>query len=125
MEHLTKQTFLEKVFDFEKKSEWQFQGDKPCIIDFYADWCGPCKMVAPIMEELSKEYDGKVDIYKIDTDQEQEMASAFGIRSIPSVLFCPREGKPQMSIGAMPKEGYVQAIEQIFGIQKPLVVAQN
>ncbi|OGU94587.1 MAG: thioredoxin [Ignavibacteria bacterium RIFOXYC2_FULL_35_21] len=122
MEYLTKQTFLEKVFDFEKKSEWQFQGDKPCIIDFYADWCGPCKMVGPIMEELSREYDGKVNIYKIDTDKEQELATAFGIRSIPSVLFCPMNDKPQMSVGALPKEGYMQAIEQVFGIAKPIVV---
>ena len=122
MEYLNKQTFLEKVFDFEKKSEWQFQGDKPCIIDFYADWCGPCKMVGPIMEELSKEYDGKVDIYKIDTDKEQELATAFGIRSIPSVLFCPMNDKPQMSVGALPKDGYVQAIEQVLGVAKPILV---
>ncbi len=122
MEYLTKQTFLEKVFDFEKKSEWQFQGERPCIIDFYADWCGPCKMVGPIMEELSKEYDGKVDIYKIDTDKEQELATAFGIRSIPSVLFCPMNDKPQMSVGALPKDGYVQAIEQVLGITKPILV---
>ncbi|TAL70460.1 MAG: thioredoxin [Bacteroidetes bacterium] len=122
MEYLNKQTFLEKVFDFEKKSEWQFQGDKPCIIDFYADWCGPCKMVGPIMEELSKEYDGMVDIYKIDTDKEQELAAAFGIRSIPSVLFCPLNDKPQMSVGALPKEGYMQAIEQVLGVARPLVV---
>jgi len=122
MEYLNKQTFLEKVFDFEKKSEWQFQGDKPCIIDFYADWCGPCKMVGPIMEELSKEYEGKVDIYKIDTDKEQELATAFGIRSIPSVLFCPMNDKPQMSVGALPKDGYVQAIEQVLGIVKPILV---
>lgn len=122
MEYLNKQTFLEKVFDFEKKSEWQFQGDKPCIIDFYADWCGPCKMVGPIMEELSKEYEGKVDIYKIDTDKEQELATAFGIRSIPSVLFCPMNDKPQMSVGALPKDGYVQAIEQVLGVAKPILV---
>ena len=122
MEYLTKQTFLEKVFDFEKKSEWQFQGERPCIIDFYADWCGPCKMVGPIMEELSKEYDGKVDIYKIDTDKEQELATAFGIRSIPSVLFCPMNDKPQMSVGALPKEGYMQAIEQVLGVARPLIV---
>ncbi|MBI5326312.1 MAG: thioredoxin [Ignavibacteriae bacterium] len=122
MEYLNKQTFLEKVFDFEKKSEWQFQGDKPCVIDFYADWCGPCKMVGPIMEELSKDYAGKVDIYKIDTDKEQELAAAFGIRSIPSVLFCPMNDKPQMSVGALPKEGYMQAIEQVLGVARPILV---
>lgn len=120
MEHLTKQTFLEKVFDYETKTEWQFQGDKPCIIDFYADWCGPCKMVAPIMEELSRDYAGLVDVYKIDTEKEQELASVFGIRSIPSVLFIPINDKPRMAVGAMPKEGYQTAIKDIFGINPPI-----
>ena len=117
MEHLTKETFLEKVFNFEENKEWKFEGDKPCIIDFYADWCGPCKMVGPIMEELSKDYDGKVNIYKIDTEQEKELASAFGIQSIPSVLFVPLDEQPQMSVGALPKDGYVKAIDQIFGVK--------
>jgi thioredoxin 1 len=119
MEHLTKASFLEKVFNFEKNTEWKFEGDKPAVIDFYADWCGPCKMVSPIMEELSVEYDGKVDIYKIDTEAEQELAAAFGIRSIPSVLFIPKEEQPQMSVGAMPKEGYIKAIEDVLGVPKP------
>ena len=117
MKFLTKETFLKKVFDYENKTEWEFQGDKPCIIDFYADWCGPCKMIAPIMEELSKEFDGKVDIFKIDTEAEQELAGAFGIRSIPSVLFVPKNDKPQMSVGALPKEGYVQAIKDVLGVE--------
>ncbi|MDQ1267223.1 MAG: hypothetical protein QG635_2377 [Bacteroidota bacterium] len=116
MEHLTKETFLEKIFDFEHKDQWEFRGELPAIIDFYADWCGPCKMVAPIMEELSRDYAGKVDIYKINTEEEQELAGAFGIRSIPSVLFCPKDGKPQMSVGALPKQGFVEAIEKVFGI---------
>ncbi len=120
MENLTKQTFLKKVFDYENKTEWEFQGDKPCIIDFYADWCGPCKMVAPIMEELSQDYKGLVDIYKIDTEVEQELASIFGIRSIPSVLFVPVNDKPRMAVGAMPKEGYQSAIKDIFGINPPI-----
>ncbi len=120
MEFLTKETFLSKVFDYENKKEWEFQGDKPCIIDFYADWCGPCKMIAPIMDELSKEYDGKVDIYKIDTEKEQELASVFGIRSIPSVLFVPLNDKPQMSVGALPKEGFEQAIKEVLGVEKPV-----
>ena len=84
MEHLTKQTFLDKVFNYEKNKEWQFEGNLPCLIDFYADWCGPCKMVAPILEELSIEYKDKINIYKVDTEAEQELAAAFGIRSIPS-----------------------------------------
>ena len=102
--HLTKQTFLEKVFNYDKNKEWKFEGELPCVIDFYADWCGPCKMVAPIIEELSKEYNGKVDFFKIDTEAEQELAGAFGVQSIPSLLFVPREGQPQMAIGALAKD---------------------
>lgn len=118
MEHLTVETFKSKVFDYEKNKEWKFEGKNPAIIDFYADWCGPCKMVAPVLEELSDEYKGKVDIYKVDTEVEQELASVFGIRSIPSILFIPVSGQPQMSAGAMPKEGFVQAINEILLVQK-------
>jgi thioredoxin 1 len=114
MEHLTKETFQEKVFNYEKNKEWQYEGDLPCIIDFYADWCGPCKMVAPILEELSKEYEGKIKIYKIDTEKEQELAAVFGIRSIPSILFVPKEGQPQMAQGALPKKSIEQAISEIL-----------
>jgi thioredoxin len=118
MEHLTAASFKQKVFNYEKNKEWKYEGDEPCIIDFYADWCGPCKMVAPVLEDLSKEYDGKVHIYKIDTDKEQELAGVFGIRSIPSILFIPKEGPPQMSVGALPKEGFVKAINEILLAQK-------
>lgn len=118
-EHLTKQTFLEKVFDYENKKEWDFQGERPAIIDFYADWCGPCKMVAPIMEELSTEYAGQVDIYKIDTEAEQELAAIFGIRSIPSILFVPMDDQPQMAMGALPKTTFKQVISDKFGIAEP------
>jgi thioredoxin len=114
MEHLTKETFLKKVFNFEQNKDWKYEGDLPCLIDFYADWCGPCKMVAPVLEELSKEYDGKIRIYKIDTEAEQELAAAFGIRSIPSLLFCPMDGKPQMAMGALPKTTMKKAIEEIL-----------
>jgi thioredoxin 1 len=114
MEHLTAATFKSKVFNYETNKEWKFEGDKPAIIDFYADWCAPCKMVAPVLEELATEYDGKVDIYKVDTEVEQELAAVFGIRSIPSILFIPKNGQPQMSAGAMPKEGFVQAINEIL-----------
>ena len=114
MEHLTKQTFLEKVFNYEQNQEWKFEGTSPCLIDFYADWCGPCKMVAPILEELDKEYKGKINIYKIDTEAEQELAGAFGIRSIPSLLFVPMEGQPQMVLGALPKSQLKQAIDDIL-----------
>lgn len=114
MEHLTKQSFQEKVFNYEQNKEWKFEGELPCLIDFYADWCGPCKQVAPVLEELSKEYEGKVNIYKIDTEAEQELAAAFGIKSIPSLLFCPSDGQPQMSQGALPKESMKQAIEEVL-----------
>ena len=114
MEHLTKATFLEKVFNYEKNQEWKYEGELPCLIDFYADWCGPCKMVAPILEELSREYEGKIVIYKIDTEEEQELAAAFGIRSIPSLLFCPVEGQPQMAAGALPKATLKKAIDEIL-----------
>lgn len=110
-EKLTKATFLEKVFNYEKNSDWKFEGDKPAIIDFYADWCGPCKMIAPVLEELSEEYEGKVDIYKIDTEAERELAAAFGIRSIPSLLFIPEGEAPQMANGALPK----QELKRIIG----------
>ena len=114
MEHLTKETFLEKVFNFEKNKEWTFEGKLPCLIDFYADWCQPCKVVAPILEELSKEYEGKINIYKVDTEDQKELAAAFGIRSIPSLLFCPAEGQPQMAQGALPKESLIQAINDVL-----------
>ena len=113
-EHLTKATFTEKVFNYEQNQDWKFEGQLPCIIDFYADWCGPCKMVAPILEELSTEYAGKINIYKIDTEAEQELAGVFGIRSIPSMLFCPVDGQPQMSVGALPRNSLIQAINNVL-----------
>jgi thioredoxin len=113
-EHLTKATFTEKVFNYEQNQDWKFEGQLPCIIDFYADWCGPCKMVAPILEELSAEYAGKINIYKIDTEAEQELAGVFGIRSIPSMLFCPVDGQPQMSVGALPRNSLIQAIDNVL-----------
>ncbi len=116
-EHLTKQTFLDKVFNYEVNKEWKYEGDKPAIIDFYADWCGPCKMVAPILEELSDEYADKVHIYKIDTDAEQELASVFGIQSIPSMLFIPVGDKPQMAVGALPKDSIEQAMQEVLKVE--------
>jgi thioredoxin 1 len=116
--HLTKETFKEKVFDYEKNQQWTFEGTKPCMIDFYADWCGPCKMVAPVLEELDKEYNGKIDIYKINTEVEQELAAVFGIQSIPSLLFVPKDGQPQMAMGALPKDSFVKAIKDVLGVEK-------
>jgi thioredoxin 1 len=117
IEHLTLETFKQKVFDFEKNTEWTFNGNKPAIIDFYADWCGPCKMVAPILEELAGEYDGKLDIYKIDTESEQELASLFGIKSIPSLLFIPKDSQPQMAMGALPKDSFKKAFKEVLGVE--------
>jgi thioredoxin len=113
--HMNKDMFIDKVMDFEtNKDQWIYRGDKPAIIDFYADWCKPCKMIAPIMEELAQEYKDELYIYKVDTQVERELASVFGIRSIPAVLFIPMEGKPQMSTGALPKETFKQVIDDFL-----------
>jgi thioredoxin len=111
-EHLNKKTFLEKVFNYEKNSEWKFEGELPALVDFWAPWCGPCRMVGPILDELSEEYKGKVNIYKVNTDEEQELGGVFGIRSIPSLLLIPKEGQPKMVVGALPKESLVEVIEK-------------
>ena len=111
-EHLNKQTFLEKVFNYEQNKEWKFEGELPALVDFWAPWCGPCKMVGPVLEELSEEYKGKVNIYKVNTDEEQELGGVFGIRSIPSLLFIPKDGQPKMAVGALPKESLIEAIEK-------------
>ncbi|PJA95896.1 MAG: thioredoxin [Ignavibacteriales bacterium CG_4_9_14_3_um_filter_34_10] len=112
--HLTTDDFKEKVFDYTKNSDWNYQGELPAIIDFYADWCGPCKMVAPVLEELSEEYKDQINIYKVDTEVEQELASVFGIRSIPSILFIPKNDKPQMSMGALPKTTFKEVIDKVL-----------
>lgn len=113
--HLTKAEFISKVSNYEANpTEWKYLGDKPCIIDFYASWCGPCKTIAPILEDLAKEYDGQIYIYKVNTEEEQELAAAFGIRSIPSILFCPMVGAPQMAQGALPKDAFKNAIMEVL-----------
>ena len=117
IEHLTLDSFKAKVFNFEINKEWKFEGDRPCMIDFYADWCGPCKMVAPILEELSAEYHDKLDIYKVNTEDQKELAGLFGIQSIPSLLFVPREGQPQMALGALPKETFHRAIKEVLLVE--------
>ncbi len=119
LEHLTMETFKKKVFDFEANKDWKYEGSKPCLIDFYANWCGPCKMVAPILEELQKEYGDSIVIYKVNTEEEQELAGIFGIQSIPSLLFVPQEGQPQMAMGALPKPTFEQAINDVLKVKKP------
>ncbi|OPX25977.1 MAG: thioredoxin [Candidatus Cloacimonas sp. 4484_143] len=108
--------FKENVFDYENNQQWSYKGDLPAIIDFYADWCGPCKQVAPIMKDLAEEYEGKIVIYKVDTDVERQLAGMFGIRSIPSILFIPMEGQPQMSAGALPKSEFVRMINEVLKV---------
>lgn len=113
--HLTKHDFLNKVVNYEgNPGSWNYLGDKPAIIDFYASWCGPCKMIAPILEELATEYEGKIYVYKVNTEEEEELAAAFNIRSIPTLLFVPMQGKPQMVQGALPKTSLKEAIQKVL-----------
>lgn len=115
-EKLTTEGFKSRVFDWENNKEWKYEGDLPAIVDFYADWCGPCKMVAPILEEISSEYEGKLRVFKVDTDAEQELAMAFGIQSIPSLLFIPMDDKPQMAAGALPKDALEKVIKDVLKV---------
>jgi thioredoxin 1 len=110
--NLTTTDFKEKIFDYDSESEWKYKGELPAIIDFYADWCGPCKSVAPVLEELSNEYEGKINIYKLDTDKEAELSAVFGIQSIPTFLFIPVDGAPMLQRGAVPKNVFKQVINE-------------
>ncbi|MFO7935023.1 MAG: thioredoxin [Bacteroidales bacterium] len=116
LEHLTNETFKEKIFNYETRKEWKYEGENPAIIDFYADWCAPCKIIAPILEELKEEYGDKLDIFKVNTEEQKELSAIFGIQSIPSLLFIPREGQPQMAMGALPKETFRQAISEVLHV---------
>ena len=111
--HLTKAEFLKKVCNYEANpNEWKYEGTVPCIIDFYATWCGPCKMISPVLAELAKEYDGKIVVYKVDVDEEQDLAAAFGVQSIPTLLWIPMKGKPTVTRGAMMKSDLKKMIDQ-------------
>ena len=112
MIQLTTAKFKEDIFDYTVNKEWNYKGEIPCVIDFYADWCGPCKVVGPILDELADEYEGKVNIYRVNTEQEQELSAAFGIRSIPSILFVPNDTQPMMQAGALPKASLKEIIEK-------------
>ena len=112
---LTQEDFVKKVYDFETNpNAWKFEGDKPAVIDFYATWCGPCKMMSPILDEISKEYEGKINVYKVNVDKEADLASVFGIRSIPSLLFVPMKKEPSMVQGAMPKNELKKLVDDIL-----------
>lgn len=117
MEVLSIQSFKEKIFDFENNKEWVFNGPRPAIVDFYADWCGPCRMLSPVLEEIATEYAGRVDIFKVDTEATPELSALFGVRGIPALLFIPKSNEePAMSSGFVPKESLQKAIAEIFGI---------
>lgn len=122
IEHLTVETFKEKVFNYEKNKEWQFEGKIPAVIDFYAEWCQPCKMVAPILEELQDEYKGELNVYKVNTEEQQELAGVFGVQSIPSILFVPKEGQPQMAQGALPKDTFKKAFVDVLKVKEKQVI---
>jgi len=109
---LTTQDFKDKIFNYDTSTEWKYKGSLPAVIDFYADWCGPCKMISPILEELSDEYAEQIIIYKVDTEKEMELSAVFGIQSIPNLLFIPVEGTPVMQPGALPKKIYKEIIEK-------------
>lgn len=112
---LNKADFLAKVFNYEKNaSEWKYEGDKPCIIDFYADWCGPCRRVAPVLKDLAKRYKDDIVIYKVNVDKERDLAGTFGVSSIPTIIFVPMKGEPQVSMGALPEESIVKMIEEVL-----------
>ncbi len=116
---LTTKDFKESIFNYDVNKEWKYDGKLPAIIDFYADWCQPCKMVAPVLEELSREYEGKIVIYKVNTEKEQELSAVFGIQSIPTFLFIPKEGQPMMQPGAFPKKVFQQVIdERLLGVKQ-------
>ncbi|MGZ3805628.1 MAG: thioredoxin domain-containing protein, partial [Pseudobdellovibrionaceae bacterium] len=116
MEILNVESFKANIFDFETSKEWAFKGSRPAIIDFYADWCGPCRALAPVLDEVSSQYSGRVDIYKVDTEATPELSALFGVRGIPALLFIPPRGEPAMASGFMPKESFERAIHEIFGV---------
>jgi thioredoxin len=114
---LTNDTFKKMIFNYDINKEWRYEGKNPAIIDFYADWCPPCRQLSPLVEEVAKEYAGKIDVYKVDTDKEKTLAQNLGITNLPTLLFIPAEGKPQITMGALPKESLIKAINEILSIK--------
>jgi thioredoxin len=122
-EHLDKESFKRKVFDWDANRDWKYEGSLPAIVDFYAEWCGPCKMIGPVLEELSRKHEGEMSVYKVDIDKEAELASIFGITSVPTLLFIPKEGMPRMALGALPKPQIEKIMGEVLGISKEAVKA--
>ncbi len=125
METLNETTFKSKVFDYETSREWKYEGNLPAIVDFYADWCGPCKALSPILQELAREYQGKLQIYKVNTEASPKLSSLFGVRSIPSILFIPRSGRPTMAAGLIPKAEFKKAIKELLNVSEPAIKSQK
>jgi len=115
---LDKDAFINQVFDYENNSEWNYKGDKPAIIDFYADWCGPCRKLSPLLEELQSDYNGKIQVYKVDTEKSKELAAAFGIQSLPTIVFVPLNKEPQAVLGFVPKEKLTQMVSNILKVEQ-------
>jgi len=117
VENLTADNFKKMVFNYEVNKEWKYEGSKPAIIDFYADWCAPCRQLSPLVDEIAKEYAGKIVVYKVDTEKERALAQSMGISGLPTLLFIPAEGKPQVSMGFIPKEDLVKAVNEVLLIK--------
>jgi thioredoxin 1 len=111
---LTNETFQQKVFNYKLNKQWKYEGNLPAIVDFYANWCGPCRQLSPRIEEIAKEYAGKIVVYKVDTDQEKLLSQSLGITSLPTLLFIPVKGQPQATMGALPKETLVKAVQEVL-----------
>jgi thioredoxin 1 len=111
---MTNETFKKLIFNYEANKDWKYEGTKPAIIDFYANWCGPCRQLSPLVEEIAKEYEGKILVYKVDTDQERVLAQNLGITGLPTLLFIPASGRPQMAVGALPKETLLKAVNEVL-----------
>jgi thioredoxin len=115
--NLSEAEFKKMVYDYDKNQSWKYEGNKPAIIDFYADWCAPCRQLSPVVEEIAKEYSGKIVVYKVDTEKEQKLAQKIGISALPTLLFIPVTGKPQVTMGVLPKESLVKAVNEVLQVK--------